>query len=430
MMKVKSLIAVLFLATSLGSMIACDELAEVCGPCGKVELGDATISGDARLDGFFKAVGTLGNATASIEGEFKAQVEELAAIFEVNVEGMSLDEMVAEVKGEIEAEINANVSGGLKVVYEPPKCSANVSVAVEAQASCEAKAGCEVDAECSGGEVSVQCEGNCSGGCSGTCEGSCSLEVSGTCEGTCKGACEMSASPGVCEGTCNGGCSGECSLQDNAGNCKGECSGDCSGSCEPPSAGMNCSGECHGECAVEATAECEGKCEGSCDAECSGGCEGTATPPSCSVDAECEASAECQGSASAEASASLECTPPSIAIDFDFDASVNASAQASFLAKMKGFKVQMVAMVQGMTKLRALVDVDYAASIGIESPIVVLEGQIDAMMSADFKDFDVPKGKIPCLIPAFEDSITILGSVATDTAGTISGQLEFFAIIG
>jgi len=97
---------------------------------------------------------------------------------------------------------------------------------------------------------------------------------------------------------------------------------------------------------------------------------------------------------------------------------------------MKGFKVQMVAMVQGMTKLRALVDVDYAAEIGIESPLVVIEGQVEAMINADFGDFDVPAGKIVCLIPAFEDSLDIIASVGTDTVVVVQGQLSLFAIIG
>lgn len=431
MTKVKSLILAVTMLVALGTMFSCDAAEELCGPCGEVKKGDATISGDARLDGFFKAVGTLGNATASLSGDFEAQVAELAAIFEVDIEGMALGDAVAEVKGSIEAEISASVSGGLKVKYVPPKCSANVSVAVDAQANCEAKAGCEVDAECSAGEIAVTCEGQCSGGCSAECSGSCAVEVHGGCSGECKGTCTMEAGA-TCEGTCNGTCSGDCSLQDNEGNCKGECDGDCSGSCELE-AQAECSGECHGECvSPSAEVECEGSCEGECSGECSGGCEGTATPPSCSVDAECEASADCQASASAEASASLECTPPSLEIDFQFSADLDGdvSAQAEFLAKMEGFKVQMIAMAQGMTKLRALVDAEYAADIGIQSPVAVLEGQINVMMDAKFSDFDVPKGKIVCLIPAFQDSIEVLGSVVTDTVVVVEGQISLFAIIG
>ena len=406
----------------------CDDLKEMCGPCGEVGLGDSTISGDARLDGFFKAVGTLGSATATIQGDFRAQLEELAAVFGVTgTADMDITALVAAVKGSIEAEISANVQGSLRVKFEPPKCSANVNVSVDAQASCEAKAGCEVDAECSGGEVSVSCEGTCSGGCSGNCSGSCSAKVDAACSGVCKGQCELDVAAS-CSGTCNGTCDGNCTLQDNAGNCKGECDGNCDGSCEVEG-GASCSGTCHGECAVEATATCEGTCEGSCDAECSGGCEGTATPPSCSVDADCEATADCQASASAQASASMECTPPSIAVDFDFAAGVDATAQAEFIAKMETLRVKMMGIVQGMFKLRALVDADYAASIGIESPVAVIGGQLEGFVSGGIDGFDVAPGLIPCVIPAFEDAIEIMGSVATDTVATVQGEFEIVGVL-
>jgi hypothetical protein len=298
-------------------------------------------------------------------------------------------------------------------------------VAVEAQASCEAKADCEVSAECTGGELSVVCEGQCSGGCSGSCSGGCAVKVDAECSGVCKGQCELEAAAS-CSGTCNGTCSGECSLQDADGNCKGECSGDCTGSCEVQG-GAECTGTCHGECVVEAEAECSGKCEGSCDGECSGGCEGTATPPSCSAEGECSASADCQASASAEASASMECTPPSIAIDFNYSGA--AGGEAAFLARIETFRIRMMAIVQGMFKLRALVDPDYAAELEIESPVAVIEGQIEGMMEADIGSFNVAPGLIPCVIPAFEDSITIIGDVATDTVGTVEAQLSFFAIL-
>jgi hypothetical protein len=106
-----------------------DDASTMCGPCGEVALGDATISGDARLDGFFKAVGTLGNAAATISGDFEDQLDQLAAAFEVDVVGMGLAEKVAAVKEQILAEISANVTGELRVGYVPPRCSANLSVA-------------------------------------------------------------------------------------------------------------------------------------------------------------------------------------------------------------------------------------------------------------------------------------------------------------
>jgi hypothetical protein len=89
----------------------------------------------------------------------------------------------------------------------------------------------------------------------------------------------------------------------------------------------------------------------------------------------------------------------------------------------------MVAIVQGMFKLRALVDTDYAASIGIESPLAVLETQIQGFIDGGISEFDVPVGLLPCVIPAFNETITILGSVGTDTFATIQGQLSIVTVL-
>lgn len=509
----KSLLAVMLLAGSMGLIASCDASEKLCGPCGDIYAGDNYISGDARLDGVFKAVGTFGKATAAIDASFKADVMALGEVFglaEADMEGLSIDALVAEVKGAITAEINANVDGSLQVEYAPPKCSADVNVSVEAQASCEASAGCEVDAECTAGEVAVSCEGSCSGGCSGgcegelkcdaelsvtgkcsgscegscevtkpnmecegTCSGSCTIaaggECSGTCEGTCSGSCTVQVSgacTGTCEGTCDGTCTGEtgeggecngecdgtcegtCSVEGDAsceGTCEGtcdadctfhgeaECSGTCNGSCSFTPPDGSCEGSCKGECkaSVEAEADCEGevKCEGSCTGECSGGCEGNVTPPSCSVDAECEASADCQASASAQASASVECTPPSLEIAFKLNADLDATAKAEFKAKMELFKVRMVGVIQGMFKMRALVDAEYAAEIGIEAPVASIKGQVEGLISGGIDKFDVPAGRIACVIPAFEDSADILVSAGTDLVVTFQAQMDLVAVL-
>jgi hypothetical protein len=53
---------------------ACDTIKnaseDICGPCGDITKGDTFISGDARIDGLFTAVGTLGKATADINASF------------------------------------------------------------------------------------------------------------------------------------------------------------------------------------------------------------------------------------------------------------------------------------------------------------------------------------------------------------------------
>ncbi|MDD5306053.1 MAG: hypothetical protein PHU25_01915 [Deltaproteobacteria bacterium] len=468
MNRMKALFVIMVLAV-VGFGGTCDSVTEACGPCGKVSTGDATISGDAQLDGFFKAVGTLGTATATIKGNFRAQVEELAALF--NIEGaaeMELPDLVAAVKAEIEGQIAANVDGGLTIQYKAPACSANVSVAVDAQAKCEAKGGC--DAKCDPGSVKVKCEGSCSGGCSGGCSGkmecSVDVDVDGKCGGSCEGTCEVEGPSVACSGSCNGTCTVEAGVQCTGtceGNCTGKCDGNdvdgvactgkcdgqcdakcniqgaakcegsCNGKCEATPPEGKCEGSCKGECKVEATADvkCKGeaKCDAECTGECSGGCEGKATPPSCS--ANCDASAKCEAQASAQASASLECTPPSLEIAFNLNASLeaDAKAKAEFLAKMEGFRLKMIGIIQGMAQMRALVDANYAAELGIECPLVAITGQVKALVKADLGSYDIPAGLLPCVIPAFEDAVTILGSVASDTKTTVEGQLSLFAVL-
>ncbi|MCK9462363.1 MAG: hypothetical protein M0R80_22285 [Proteobacteria bacterium] len=433
MKKVFSLFVIMVLAAGL--MSSCDASEKLCGPCGDITKGDTFISGDARIDGLFTAVGKLGTATADIDASFKADVMALGEVFGSEVTAdMEIGDMVAQVKADIQAEFAANLDGGISVNVVPPKCEASVNVAVEAQATCEAKAGCEVSAECTGGELSVQCEGSCSGGCSGTCEGSCSAKIEGGgCSGECKGSCTLEAAA-TCEGTCKGTCSGDCSAYAENGEgemeCNGTCEGDCTGTCELAVA-AECSGSCHGECKMPAAeVECEGTCEGSCSAECSGSCEGTATPPSCSAEGECEASADCQASASAEASASVECTPPSIDIAYKFNASLDAEGQAAFVAKIGEFKARMITVVQGMFKLRALIDADYAAEIGITSPVDAIAGQVDVLLEADLGSFDIPAGRIACVFPALEASFDILAEAGGSLVATVDAQFDLVGTIG
>ncbi|HUT78357.1 MAG TPA: hypothetical protein VM285_11755, partial [Polyangia bacterium] len=196
-----------------------------CGPCGSVQAGDNFITGDPRLDGVFAAVGDLGQITAGIETSFRADLEALASAF--GVEGateMSLDDLAAEVKAAINAELAADVAGSLKIAFVPPRCRADATAAQTAQAACEAKAGCDVSAECEYGLLPVYCTGICSGACSGTCEGRCYSPISGDgCGGTCLGACDLSSAGGTCDGICRGTCAGSCSVCGCDGDCWGLC---------------------------------------------------------------------------------------------------------------------------------------------------------------------------------------------------------------
>lgn len=402
----------------------------VCGPCGSIETGSTGISGSAKLDGFFKAVSLLNAGSATATAQFEAGLANLEAAFGLEASG-NLEARVDALIAEIEGEIQANASAGLSVDYQPAKCEANVAVSVEAQADCEVEAGCSADVKCDPGEVSVTCEGSCTGSCSGECSGEVSCEVKvegGGCEGTCEGSCELEAAA-TCEGTCRGECSGECSAYVNNAEGQAECAGSCDGMCEGTcelKAGASCSGSCTGKCtAPSAEGSCEGevKCEGSCEGECSGGCEGTAKAPSCEGQAECDARADCEASASAQASASVECTPPSVAVNFAF--SGDASAKAEFTAKIAALQANVGGMLGSSARYSALFEGENCAAVEIGNS---LEAVIDAGVEGSLF-VDVPAGKIECVIPALEESVSIVGELTSQATATVAAQAKFTAAV-
>ena len=431
---------------------ACEDVTEVaegvCGDCGTVKNGDATITGNAELDGIFKAVGTLKMTTGAIKGGFDADIRAMAeGVFGIEVEGKTTEALVAEIKSEFDTQIKANLDGEINVKYQEPKCEASVDVAVSAQAQCEAKvdADCKADVECTPGSASFECSGTCEGSCSGTCDvPSCTITVDpgeANCEGSCEGSCtvtlEASAS---CEGTCSGECTGECSAYDGKGNCAGNCAGECKGSCEiSGEAAAECSGSCSGSCKLtgpSAEASCSSEelgCSGSCSGSCSGGCTGEITAPKCDGKVECnaDASAKCEAQASAQASASLECTPPSLEIDVVVDGGLDADARAALLVKLEAYKDGMISILQGMTRLRALVDASYAADLGIEPPTVTIKASVDAFISAlnsGSIEIEAP-GLVLCGIPAFQESASILTGLYGDMKATIDLQFEMAAML-
>lgn len=418
------------------TVTGCDEAnklsEDVCGPCGSVATGDIGISGNAKLDGFFKAVADLNNANVAINADFYTNVGELEKAFGLEADASaSIDARVTALVAAIKAEVSANVDGSMKVNYVPPKCSASLSVAVDAQAKCEMKGGCK--AEVDPGSVSVTCEGSCTGGCTGGCEGevTCkatapSIECSGSCEGKC--AVEVTA---ACNGTCKGTCDGECSVRNADGECSGTCSGSCTGTCETDVKG-ECSGTCTGSCtatAPEASCEGEVQCSGSCSGSCSGGCEGKATPPTAKV--ECDASADCQAQASAQASANLECTPPQLSVGFELNAtaSADATAAAEFGAKMEVLKVKGAAILAGFAKYEALITGKIDGKVVFKtSPLAAITGSVKGMATLDASAdifADIPTGRITCVIPAFEKSVTALADVTSGATATLTAQGKF-----
>jgi len=437
----KKLIGLVSLAAPalIGALAAsCDKAAadqvnataeKLCGPCGEIDKGDIGISGNAQLDGFFAAVGKIGDATGAINADFDANVNALSEIYGVaNFDANAkLDAKVDALIAAIKTEFSANLDGGISLKYKPAECHASLNVAVQATANCEAKAECDVKAD--PGKVSVECSGSCSGSCDGSCEGAlptCEVSASAKCDTKCEGTCTLDAAAS-CEGTCHGTCDGECSAKDGSGNCNGECTGMCTGSCEFKAA-AKCEGTCSGKCEVAADAKCEGgkapSCSATCKGKCDASCTGDVTPPSASVN--CEATAKCQAQAKAQANASLECTPPSVDFSYAWSASASgdASAQADFVAHLGELKVRGGAILQGFTKYDLLINGN--AKAGVKSPVAELTTSITGLASAGADAYaDIPIFRFNCALGGFATALTELGTVASEGAANLKAQAKF-----
>ncbi len=242
------------------------------------------------------------------------------------------DDDVKSICGKAEAQINANLmaAGSVSIELSGGKCTVNAEAQVSCEGSCKVDASCtepELEVRCSGGNLSVSCEGTCEG--TATCEGS--ATVAAECEGVCEGSCE-----GTCEGTCAGECDGTCATMNGDGSCNGQCMGTCKGQCD-----TTCTGTCKGSCKLEANAmvncTAEARCEGSCMGTATAPtCEGKLAPPKCEANAECQAN--CEGSANLQA----ECTPPSVklvfsgTVDADFLAALEANLGVFFSLEEQG----------------------------------------------------------------------------------------------
>lgn len=414
------------------TMLASCEPPEVCGPCGSLATGQLSISGNTQLDGFFTAVADLQGASAQVRGQFEADVRALGEVYGL-AEGTIDAAFVGELIGEIQDDIRGHVDGDFTLKLTPARCSADVSVAVEAQAQCEANADCEVQAD--PGMASVMCEGKCEGSCEGGCSGEVSCTPPGgsvNCELGCEGTCEIDGAM-VCEGTCRGGCSGACSLTNAENECEGHCDGECTGTCEL-SARAECDGTCHGTCHAEATPpECENvsvQCSAQCMGSCEGGCAGAFEPPSASAD--CDASAECNAQASAQAEANVTCTPPSIEFAFELDAGLTADAQAAFLARLDLLRVRLAGILQGAARAEALWSGKVDGEVVFDpSPFARVKGEVQHIANAGLSgDLDIATGRIVCVIPAFEEASDAFVDVGADLQFTAEASAMFVAFVG
>ena len=86
-------------------------------------------------------------------------------------------------------------------------------------------------------------------------------------------------------------------------------------------------------------------------------------------------------------------------------------------------------MIQGFAKYSALFDGKIDGKVVITpSPFVSIRDQITAMASLDASASilaDIPKGRIACVIPAFEDAAVAMGGLLSDSAANIAAQGKF-----
>jgi hypothetical protein len=306
-----------------------------------LEMGNAAISGVASVDAFFGAVINYRTAADNVSAGIEAQLDQVKADF-----GIAASD---DLKTKLQAQLDANLEGGVVFQYQPAHCGVDASATVQAQARCEGKV--------TPGSVMVDCQGSCEVQASADvkCDAGADLECTFTgptvdCQGSCEGTCEAKLDvAAACTGTCRGTCSGSCSAysDDKGTQCAGSCSGMCMGSCEAKAdASVMCKGTCNGQCTVtKPTGGCKGaahadcKAQGSASVKCSGKCEGEVTPPMASV--------QCQATAKAEAHINVQCTPPSLALNYKLKAGVDAMAQARFEGALKTLvNVRLPAILQ------------------------------------------------------------------------------------
>lgn len=417
-------IAVTIFGAALAATVGCepaDRVAEQCGlECSAKGFlgGDANISGVASLDAFFGLAIDLDARMRGLSGSLRLELDAIAASV-----GLQPGATGAEIRGALEAHLEANVEGGLTIEYAPPECKASVDVAVAAAAEC--------DVEVDPGMVSAKCEGTCTveAGAMVDCGAEAELRCTGTapgldCQGTCSGSCavELTAAS-ACDGTCRGSCTAGGSTMDGFdGRCAGECMGEC---VVEASAGIDCQGRCEGsceytppsgQCEADAQASCTASAEGSVD--CSGSCEGSVEPPM--------VSAECQATVDAKANASIDCSPPSLDISFTFAASLegNLAAQAEFRAWLEGFRARFAAI------LALRVEAEAIAALAADVGTVGVNGVTDATAALVVDPNVAAAFGAACAVEELPHVVGAMTSGTQGLLGEVAASVEVVAAVG
>lgn len=304
-----------------------DEVVKQCGlscpdPGAGVASGNASITGYAPIDSFFRSVVTYGNTAIGVSGDIDVELAGIQSVFQITDKQRS---DAANLGAAITAKLKNDFKASVVVNAQPAKCGVDARVAAEVSAKCQAEAGCTIDP----GKASFECKGTCtvdanvSGGCDADAEVRCNVTAPDfACQGECSGTCTVSTPQVDCSGTCRGKCNGTCTANANETSSDAACNGSCKGTCEAKCevtgmAALDCKGSCNGSCSyTPPMGGCDARAHVTCDldaeasASCTGSCDGEFTPPS----AKCDASASCQASAKAEARFQVKCTPPSVEV--------------------------------------------------------------------------------------------------------------------
>jgi hypothetical protein len=402
---------------------------DVCAPCGSVAAGDATISGDPRLDGTIEAIQRIRRTALRLTDEFSSDIELLGSAFDVQGSGAS--DVVKEIKKQLFDDPDVNVA----IAYEPARCWADAAHAVSAEFSCEERLGCAHTAD---QKRRDKCVGLFVGDCGNNdCRGLCYVGMEGgepECPAGCIGTCgEVFSLP--CPGVCVGTCTLTCSAYNSEGECFGFCPGFCNGICDSPIP-FQCSGLCLGLCEAEVDEEesCAGLCYGTC-ADRKGNfmgeglCRGHVWPQGYT-----EECSYCRETANALAWSSIACEPAKVSVSVNFSPEFSQSRDG-MIFKIRTLERVLARAADAHAKLALLVDgVDDAGELqlkdlvdpidaetadlddaGLEDlaldarPLKSIKDRVAALMDTATKgDFQVAAGSLSCVRPAFEEAFSIL----------------------
>jgi hypothetical protein len=422
------ILSVTALGASLLATASCDEdaLDQVCDSrCADegVEQGNASITGSAAVDSFFRSVINFKGVAVGVTADIQAELDGIQGSF--GISNADLKTSNNNLAAAIKAKLDTTFKQKLVVKAQPAKCEVNASIAADVTAKCQVDAKCEVDP----GEASFQCEGKCTvdasveGKCDAEAEVVCEVSAPefacmGSCEGTCTATLMAAAScSGTCDGTCSAACEGNTATA--SGQCKGQCMGMCTGKCELTGmAAVDCKASCNGKCTYKpGMASCDARAKVSCElkaeakAECSGKCEGEFEPPK----ADCDASASCEASAKAEAKFQAKCTPPSIDVKWVSTGTVTADVKAQFDFAMADLKVRLPRLTASLKKAELV----FAAGGELgDSGADAVSGSLDALGDADV-EASVKFRLLTCAPRELKASAGVVSEASTELSSKI-----------